>query len=384
MAKIAIVHPNLMNRGGAESVSMNIIEAVEDHHDLTLISISQPDIEFLNQYFQTDASLDNFDTPGEASMLVSKLSEEVGELSELGRFGLLDSALLSRYVHKEGDNYDLIISTKNIIQHPRVQCINYVHFPEYFKNKVDDMNSKSSLSSYFQYFCRRLARVSSQGANHLYITNSEYTRGCLNDVINCRTETINPPIIFRDGPSKSNRQDGFVTIGRIEPEKNIISIINIIEQVREQGNDIHLHIVGQEYNRKYSNKVKHYQQKRNFVHLEGEVSRSRLDNLLSNHKYGIHGRKYEHYGMSVAEMVQNGMIPFVPNNGGQAEIVGGLTDLVFETEEEAANKIESLINSREKEITITRKLKSRKNINIQSEFQDKIRELIEDNLAPRS
>jgi hypothetical protein len=47
----------------------------------------------------------------------------------------------------------------------------------------------------------------------------------------------------------------------------------------------------------------------------------------------------EHFGMAPAEMVRGGMIVWVPNGGGQVEIVGDAPALRYDTEEEAAQSI---------------------------------------------
>jgi glycosyltransferase involved in cell wall biosynthesis len=59
---------------------------------------------------------------------------------------------------------------------------------------------------------------------------------------------------------------------------------------------------------------------------------------MAGHRYGIHGHRTEHFGMVVAEMVHAGCIVWVPNSGGQVEIVGDAR-LRYDTVEGAAEAI---------------------------------------------
>ena len=53
MAEIGVVHMDLMSKGGGEAVSMNVLEALQDEHDVTLLTLTEPDLDELNAYFNT-------------------------------------------------------------------------------------------------------------------------------------------------------------------------------------------------------------------------------------------------------------------------------------------------------------------------------------------
>jgi glycosyltransferase involved in cell wall biosynthesis len=65
---------------------------------------------------------------------------------------------------------------------------------------------------------------------------------------------------------------------------------------------------------------------------------------LTTTRYGIHGMREEHFGMAPAEMVRAGMIVWVPNGGGQVEIVGDAPRLRFATDDEAVDAILGIID----------------------------------------
>ncbi|GCF15395.1 hypothetical protein Harman_33300 [Haloarcula mannanilytica] len=364
-----------MNRGGAEAVCMSVMEALENDNKIDLITLNKPDMEFLNEFFDACVYSITIRQPNFAYRNLSDLSTWFGEIFEYGKFGLLDSALLNQYMSNCSVDYDLVISTKNIIQLPSTPCINYVHFPEFFKSEVDSENTKNRNASWFQQICRLIGNISRECENCCYLTNSEYTSRCLQRAVDCKPTVVNPPINTPQIISEHDRENGFVTIGRLEPEKRTIEMIQIIREVRNRGHDVHLHIVGQKYNRKYSRRVQDLQKDFSFIHLEGELSRDSLISLLSDHRYGIHGRRYEHYGMSVAEMVRLGLVPFVPGNGGQSEIVGNLLELTYNEPKEAVEKIDNIISS-DSYGDIRYKLRESSSINDKSEFKTKIQETI--------
>ena len=68
--------------------------------------------------------------------------------------------------------------------------------------------------------------------------------------------------------------------------------------------------------------------------------------MLSGHRYGIHAREKEPFGIAVAEMVKAGCITFVPNDGGQVEIVDHAA-LTYSSVEEASKKILTVLDSAE-------------------------------------
>jgi glycosyltransferase involved in cell wall biosynthesis len=74
-----------------------------------------------------------------------------------------------------------------------------------------------------------------------------------------------------------------------------------------------------------------------------DLSREQLVFEMTRHRYGIHTMEEEHFGIAPAEIQRAGCITFVHNSGGPAEIVGGHPQLVFNTVQEAADKIERVL-----------------------------------------
>jgi glycosyltransferase involved in cell wall biosynthesis len=82
-----------------------------------------------------------------------------------------------------------------------------------------------------------------------------------------------------------------------------------------------------------------------WLFLQENLSRSEFAQMLSQHRYGIHARPNETFGISIAEMVYAGCIPFIPSRGGQIEITGDNSEIQFESTDEAVNKIYRVLSS---------------------------------------
>ena len=65
--------------------------------------------------------------------------------------------------------------------------------------------------------------------------------------------------------------------------------------------------------------------------------------LMDRFKYGINGALDEHFGIAVAELVKAGSIVFVPNGGGQTEIVG-MPELIYDGVDDAVSKITAVLS----------------------------------------
>ena len=117
------------------------------------------------------------------------------------------------------------------------------------------------------------------------------------------------------------------------------AVIGILHQVRQHGFDIHLHILGGLDDSPFAKKVQALASRpRDWVFLEGRVAGKTKRELMARHRFGINGRKSEPFGIAVAELVKAGCLTFVPNGGGQTEIVDH-PSLIFENDDDAIQKI---------------------------------------------
>lgn len=342
MANIGIVHPDLMSKGGAENVCMHFLEALQEDHTLTLYSNSDPDFDTLNEYYDTTVVSDAIEVviPSSVGKIISSITSS--------RLTVMKRAWLNRGVKSSTGDLDLVISTKNEFDFD-IDNIQYIHYPIMDRAGPDEAKPDSKLHDVYDMISFSIAgfdRSNSLDHSSLFLTNSSWTAQVFQDAYGVEPQVLYPPVKTDgiDGSHWPDRENGFVSVGRIEESKNIGRSIEIVRALNERGYEVHLHIIGSANDGEYSRRIKGTSNKYEYVKFEGEVSRSRLEELLSSHKFGLHAKDHEHFGIAVAEMVSAGMIPFVPNSGGQVELVNSQEAVLYEDKSEAVEKISSVIN----------------------------------------
>lgn len=355
--KVAISHPGFMELGGAEVVSANVIKAFGDY-DITLITDTDVDKELVEEKFGLTLPSFNVVVPKKVRFLPDNRFEEL-------RYGLIHSYL------DEYDDFDITISTKNEAELPS-EGFQYVHFPHIVG--LWDKSFSLFHSFYIWYFMKYLFPKKEKVESSPVICNSKWTADVFRVFYDVEPKVITPPVRDSFSPKKwSDREEGFVSGGRICLEKRQVFQIKVMDELVSRGKDVHLHICGNPESKasgSYDDKVKGMVKKRDYIEFEGFVSRDRLCRLLETHKYGFHSVRNEHYGIIVAEMLLAGQIPFVYNLGGQKELVK-LNDLLYENKSEFVKKF---IYVSENEQDIRNKL--RFDINTPKQFRDEIKTIV--------
>lgn len=337
MANIAIFHPDLTLLGGGEAVCMNTLAALERDHDVTLVTMSMPKFETLNEYYNTevtDTAVEQFEPVGTGLRWLGKtVSTVTGR-----RLVRLQSSILKRVLDRE--EFDLVFSTFNEFSFSR-SAVQYIHYPN-----ADTSEKSSILQKYYDLCSVVEGRDDNQIRGTTLLANSGWTAERVEEVYDLRPKVLYPPVDTSEFEriAWNDREQGFVTIGRIEPSKKLLRTIRIVARLQERGHDVHLHIVGPTTFESYGQKVEKAAEANDFIFLEGKIPRSKLVDLICTHRFGIHGKENEHFGMTVAELVAGGTIPFVPDTGGQCEVVNNMSDLCYTDEDDAVNKIDSVIS----------------------------------------
>jgi len=378
MSSVAVFHPDLSSRGGGESVCMNVLEAIQSEHTVVLYTMADPEFELLNRYFGTDVDPDrvHVDSLGVRGSLMQSLSSAARRYT--GRtFMRLQSAFLNRTVDRR--DHDLVFSTYNefSFDSPAVQ---YVHYPNFAGG------NDSPVWRLYEQFCRFVDGFDERAieASSL-VANSEWTADVVEGVYGVRPSVVFPPVEtdeFNESPW-DDREPGFVCVGRIEPSKRILETIDVVERLRSRGHDTHLHVVGPTHDDKYREVVAERASESAFVHLEGAVSRDRLVELLSGHRYGIHAKIDEHFGIVVAEMVAAGAIPFVHDSGGAPEIVDRHDALCYRDTDEAVDRADRVLGDSHRQQRVRDGLPNAEARFGRERFKRQIAALVADRLGER-
>lgn len=340
MGEIAIIHMDLMSKGGGEAVAMNVLEALEDHHELRLIALREPDLDELNAYFGTEVEDVEIEVAG---WLGPTLYERFGL-----RFYVLANALLGRYARRRAEDVDLLVSTINELALAS-PSVHYVHFPFDWQMNLDNREDifHPTVDDLHERLASHVAGVDEdQMAGNTLLANSGWTADAVEEAYGCRPEILHPPVDTRGFTNRAwdEREEGFVSIGRIEKSKRIVEMIEIVDGVRARGHPVHIHFVGPTVDGEYRRRIEAMAHERDHVFLEGELPRRELVDLICSHRYGLHGKEYEHFGMAVAEIAAGNAIPFIPANGGQSSIVSDLEALSYTDVADAVDKIVRVID----------------------------------------
>ncbi len=344
-AKVALVHPGL-GFGGSEAAVLWTIEALKRDYHVTLISMGEVDLERLNAYYGTPL------VPGDFSTQRVPLPWGLRNTSE---FSALKGRFLQRYIRRFAPEFDVLISGYGPMDFgkPGVQMIADFSFVDEwrlelhptFRTRKTWFYGDTLVRRTYLGICDRIAAVSPEAwKQNITLANSAWSADRLLKKYGIPSQVVYPPVAI-DFPLTpyADRDKGFVCLGRVSPEKCVHSVIEILQRVRERGHDVHLHILGGLDDSDYANKVRglaeHF---REWVFLEGWTLGDRKRELLAGHRFGINACPNEAFGIAVAEMVLAGCLVFVPNGGGQAEIINHPA-LIYEDEADAVEKIDYIL-----------------------------------------
>ena len=374
-AKIAIVHP-LLGWGGSEAVALWALTALKDDYDVSLITSGIVDIQRINEFYGTSLDLDGF------SIIQVPLPMGIRKTT---KFAALRGRFVQRYCQRVSSRFDLMISAYNPVAFG-VKGIQLVADLEELPAILPLHNWKQwwygnpPLRRAYLQVCDWISPAGTQAwKNNVSLANSNWTAELMRRDYGVQAEVLYPPASSAVSATRyEERKNGFVCIGRIIPEKRIDTIVEILKGVRGRGHDVHLHIVGSpDGNSPYVRRLRKDCLERNsdWVSFEGSIDEGSKNKLIMNHCFGISGRKDEPFGIGVAEMVEAGCIVFVPDNGGQVEIVNH-PDLVYEDLPDAVERIDQVLRNPEAQDMLREHLaKGSQRFSVES-FQKNIRDVV--------
>jgi len=376
MKKVLLVQPSLQPPGGSRAVAVWMIEALKREYAVSVLTWTPVELASINRYYGTSLRASEV-TAHVIHPIVRWLINCVP-----GPIGKVRTSLLVRACKRIRYDYDVIITANNEADFG-CKGIQYVHFPRAHQSHPNpDLGwhhfSLALLNAYY-HLCRRISKFSiDRMKQNLTLVNSNWTGTKVRECHGIEATTLYPPVpgIFPE-VAWEDRENGFLAIGRIAPEKELEKMIATLAAVRSQGWDIHLHIIGEPENRRYYERIlQMVRENAPWIVLEQDLSREELARLVSRHRYGIHGRTEEHFGIAVAEMVRGGCIVFVPRGGGQVEIVEGDDRLLYGSAEEAAEKIIQVMSDQGLQRSLRNHLASRKELFSTERFVRRIQELV--------
>lgn len=336
-----MVHPSLQPPGGSNGVAAWILQALAPIHHVTVLSWQPVSIDPVNRFFGTSLE------PGEFDMI----SVPASWRTALDRLpvpaALIKLSLLMRRARQVGADYDVLFGVHNEMDFGR-RGIQYIHYPTYFRPRPDvDLRwyhrPRSALTFYYQLADRIAGFSADRLKRNLTLVNSDWTGARVQRSLGVSTQTLYPPVVEpAPGLAWNERLLGFLAIGRISPEKEIERVMRILGRVRSHYPEVTLTIVGtsDRHSRRYKQQLLEQAGELGpWIEFKDNASRDDVRHLMATHRYGIHGMREEHFGMAPAELARAGCIVWVPRGGGQMEVVSHEQALMYESEDDAVEKI---------------------------------------------
>jgi glycosyltransferase involved in cell wall biosynthesis len=260
---------------------------------------------------------------------------------------LLRNLLVASYlVGRLRPHYDLVIETQSDVL-LRWADTTYVHFPlaGLLKFYLEHQYRLRLYERAYNSLVAWMAMALSDDTKPV-MTNSTWTAKYIREAYsNQRVYVVHPPVNVEELSSiGGDRGKVVLTVSRIAPEKMVAEIPKVARLVPEAE----FYLVGS--TRSSSGPVirelkRRAEGLRNF-HVETDVPRRRIIELMSQASIYLHPPLAEHFGIAIAEAAAAGLVPVVYRDGGGWTDIASRVDqgLGYASVEEAAHIIRSLLN----------------------------------------
>ncbi len=385
--KLLFCSVNLNPPGGGQCVGAWALQALQQDWDVTILCSQRPDFQALNRHFGTSLRADDFRFVQLPWLLrnINRVDPDPNSFQP--------AAWLMRKARQLGGDFDVSIAVDNEMDLGR-PGIQYVHYPYLasHRERVDairQLTPLQRLGALLKWKYRpwmfisgiRFDRVTS----NLTLVNSEWSAGLVRDLYKLQPPVLYPPVLWSTPPVPwEQRQDAFVSLGRIEPGKRQVEAIDIIERVRQRGHEVRLEIIGDISDPQYANVLRGRAQRAGpWVQLRHGIPRDELEQRVGRCRYGLHTMLDEHFGIAVAELVRAGCVVFVPGGGGQVEIIGREPGLMYDSDDQAVERICSVLESPDLQTSLQQRLAARSLYFTEQEFMRQLRDIVQSWVANR-
>ena len=378
MKRVLLVQPSLQPPGGGNGVAAWVLQALVPDHEVAVLSWRPVEIEPINRFFGTHLRPGDFNT-----LLVPRPWTYIPDRLPVPAT-LLKLALVMRYTRRVSDNFDVIFGVYNETDYGR-RGIQYIHFPTYLRPRpAVDLRWYHWPAAGLELYYRLADRIAGFSMDrlraNLTLVNSNWTGAHVRRFLGVDTRTLYPPVVDPAPPPPwSERRNGFLAIGRISPEKEYERLMRILARVRAHHPDITLTIIGtwDRHTRAYFGGLAALATSLgSWITIRQDLSRDAVLGLMAAHRYGIHGMREEHFGMALAELMRAGQIVWVPRGGGQMEIVGEEPALMYDTDDDAVEKISTVLASPAEQSRLRELLAARSPMFSTDRFVREVREIV--------
>jgi glycosyltransferase involved in cell wall biosynthesis len=332
-----MVQRSLAPPGGGNAVAAWMLHALAGRHQIDTLTAREWTAASTNAFYGTaipEHGITKYVTPAPWSWLAS-LPED--------RLTRLRMCSVLRYAGPIADRYDLLITADNYGAFPK-PGLQYLHFPAPLN--PEPARLRAIVNMYFA-FCDWLVRVPWDHARrNVTLANSAWTASGLDKSQAIPVAHVLYPPVVDTGAGRpwDARRDIFLCLGRFHGSKRIELAMAIVRRLRAGAiPGARLLIVGSPVDVEYSARIRKLASpESDWIEFREDPSRNEVNRLIADSRYGLQAMEDEHFGMATAEMARGGCLVFPHDSGGSPEAVGGETELLWRTEDEAVARITAL------------------------------------------
>ncbi len=361
-----MVHYSFKVMGGAERVALDTIEALQEMgFEVTLVTVHRPDLNAIAKTYQMNLEIGKirflFPPQVDTGRWPIHLQALPGLLTMLQSATLKADLLINTHAEFPVPHFTLTLPYSTLNNAP---LVSYVNQPPEHALSIEKCPPKYERSFlwrfYFVSYCklfghlyRRLERYGVKKT--LVLTNSDITKRSITSKFpEVEPIVVRPPVdveLFASVLDSTSRQERVLVVCRISPDKKVE---NAIELARLLPTGFRITIAGT-----YSASVptaRYLEELRELItsygldeRVEIRINSSLCDllSLMAGSKVYFHTRPGEPFGIAVVEAMAAGLIPIVPDYGGQTKFVP--KQYQYHTLAEAAEMIGSYIDAPQSE-----------------------------------
>ncbi|MFP3287161.1 MAG: glycosyltransferase family 4 protein [Acidilobus sp.] len=299
---------------------------------------------------------------------------------------LLRKLLAASYlVGKLRLHYDLVIETQSGVP-LRWADVTYIHFPFMYFLKLYLGRQHEFLYEKAYDSLVALATRALVDSTKPVMTNSSWTARYIRGAYGSqRVYVVHPPVNVEELSSIGGDRSRIVlTVSRMDWGKRVVDIPEIAKLVPEAE----FYLVGSTSPESgpVLKVLKERAEELSNFHLETDVPRRRIVELMSQASIYLHPPFAEHFGIAIAEAAAAGLIPVVYRDG------GGWTDIVSRIDEElgytgveeAAHTVRSLLNNAERLKVLSARARQVAKGFSYERFREKLNEVIRELAGPKA
>jgi glycosyltransferase involved in cell wall biosynthesis len=375
MKKIALFHPWIKSKGGAEKVVLEILKKSKNKIDVyTWVYDKKNTFEEFKKY--------------KINVVAPKFFQKISRKNVMRGLFLLVS-LFSKIPLKK---YDLfLISTSGVGEFVtfrnriKGKVGAYVHTPLRAANKkivkweIKDKKHVKRFSHLLAVKIYRILEKISWKKLDFVVFNSELSRQRAEEskILKGKKNKIIYPPIDHFANKEGKKENYFLYVSRINSPKRQLELLRAWEKFIKNHPGYKLILVGSGENKKYFTKVKEFSEKLEGVHLRSHLKKKELVKLYSNCLAGLFLGYQEDFGMVPLEIISYGKPLIAVDEGGYVNVIGDFHKIKEkhnseEMVEEIEKGLKSFINSKKK-IKTENKIKDKNFIKEIDEFLNEIK-----------